>query len=269
MGNVTSRFTAAWRAASEDNIGILAAGVSYYAFLALVPLLVAAVLSYGLIADAETVAAHAAQLARMLPASAAELVSDQLEGIVGTSAQKKGLGLLLALALALVGARNGAASIITALTMAFNRQETRSFLRGTLVALAVTVCAVIGLGLVVAVLSLAAGLESRLGGLGPVASVLGYAALLGIGVAAIGLLYRLAVPGFRPSWRAVLPGAVFAAAAAVAFTAAFGIYVANFGNYNATYGSLGAVVVLLTWLYLVAYVLLFGAELDAVRLPPM
>ena len=46
-------------------------------------------------------------------------------------------------------------------------------------------------------------------------------------------------------------------------TLGFGLYVANFGNYNATYGSLGAVVILLTWLYLSSYILLFGAELNS------
>src|SRR3546814_1817457 len=49
----------------------------------------------------------------------------------------------------------------------------------------------------------------------------------------------------------------------LAATVLFGLYVANFANYNATYGSLGAVVVLLMWLWVSAYAILFGAELNA------
>jgi membrane protein len=76
-------------------------------------------------------------------------------------------------------------------------------------------------------------------------------------------LYRFAPDRDPPAPRFQLPGALFFAGASVLLTAAFGIYVANFGSYNATYGSLGAVVVLLTWLYLTAYALLVGAELNA------
>lgn len=267
-----SRLTRAWSASSADNIGILAAGVSYYAFLAFVPLIAAAVLGYGLFAEPETVAAHIEGLAAMLPPSAAELVGDQLSGIVETSNSEKGIGLALALALALIGARNGAASIVTAISMAYDAREQRSFLRNLVLALVITLGAVVGAGLIVAALTLTAAFESLMPGLGGVGALIGkaltYGVLLAAAIGGAGVLYRFAPPGTKPEWSRVRPGAIFAGMGCVIFTLLFGIYVANFGNYNATYGSLGAVVVMLTWLYLVAYVLLFGAELNAAQGSP-
>ena len=67
----------------------------------------------------------------------------------------------------------------------------------------------------------------------------------------------------RMSLRQSLPMLLGWAALIVAATLGFGFYVSNFGSYNATYGSLGAVIVLLTWLNLSAFILLFGAELNA------
>ena len=63
----------------------------------------------------------------------------------------------------------------------------------------------------------------------------------------------------------MLPGAALFSIVWVGATALFSRYVANFGDYNATYGSLGAVVILLTWFYLSAYVLLLGGEFVQAR----
>ena len=270
MLNFLRQLAAAWKAGVEDNIGLLAAGVSYYAFLAFVPTLAASVLFYGLIVDAETVTRHVTSLANMLPDEAAVLVGEQLTAIVATSAGKKGLGLVLALGLALIGARNGAASVVTAVTLAYNREERRKLVRGNLVALAITACAVLGVGLVIIVLTVTAALQALLPQMGDANALLGkllsYGILLAAGIGGAAMIYIKAPYQFSPRWREVTPGAILCGFGWGLCTFLFGIYVANFGNYNATYGTLGAVVVLLTWLYLAAYILLFGAELASVRI---
>ena len=108
-----------WKQSNEDNIGLVAAGVAFYAFLALVPLLGATVLTYGLVAAPETVLSNVQSLAGVMPADAAKLVGEQLMSMVETSGGKKGFGLILALAIALFGARNAAGSVITALNIAY------------------------------------------------------------------------------------------------------------------------------------------------------
>jgi membrane protein len=256
-----------WREAGDDNIGLIAAGVAFYGFLALVPLLGAIVLSYGLIADPQTVVHNMQGLTSVMPADAAKLVGEQLMNVVKTSSDKKGLGVLVALGVALFGARNGAGSVVTALNIAYEEKETRGFIKVNLLALAITAVAVIVA--IVAVIAIAAlgHLEKLVPGAPDVLLVLGKLlvyALLGMGgAAATATLYRYGPSRENARWMWITPGSAFAAVCWLLLTLGFGVYVAKFGNYSATYGSLGAVVVLLTWLYLSSYVLLFGAELNS------
>ena len=256
-----------WKEAGDDNAGLVAAGVAFYGFLALVPLLGAIVLSYGLIAEPSTVLHNMQNLTSVMPADAAKLIGEQLMNVVKTSGSKKGFGLLLALALALFGARNGAASIITALNIAYEEKETRSFVRLNLMALAITAAAVLVAILALVAIAALGHLEDLLPGAPGFVLVVGKLAsyaLLGFGGAAgAATLYRYAPNREEARWVWLTPGSAGAALLWLVLTAAFGIYVAKFGNYNATYGSLGAVVVMLTWLYLSSYVLLLGAELNS------
>jgi len=259
--------TRAWAESSRDNIGLIAAGVAFYGFLAMVPLLGASVLTYGLFADAADVANDVGKLFSVLPGDAAQLIGDVLDTVVKSSSGKKGLGLLVALALALFGARNAAGAIITALNVAYEQEETRGFLRVNLLALAITAAGVATF--VVGLLAVAAAgyLHLALPSAGPgtmivskVGSYLVLGLLAGTGAAA---LYWFGPAGDDRPWRWLTPGSILFAVTWVVLTAGFGFYVANFGHYGATYGSLGAVVVLLTWMYLSAYALLFGGELNS------
>ena len=256
-----------WREAGDDNVGLIAAGVAFYGFLALVPLLGAIVLSYGLLADPETVVRNMKGLTSVMPADAAKLVGEQLMNVVDTSGTKKGFGVLLALAVALFGARNGAGSIITALNVAYEEKETRGFIKVNLLALAITAAAV--LVAIVALVAIAAlgHLETLVPGapglLLVAGKIISYALLGAGGAAAAATLYRYGPSRRKARWSWITPGSLFAALCWLLLTLGFGVYVAKFGNYSATYGSLGAVVVMLTWLYLSSYVLLFGAELNS------
>ena len=135
----------AWQAGSQDNIGIVAAGIAHYALLALIPALGAVVLAYGVFATPEAVASHIELLAGKLPASAADLIAGQLEAISGASSGAQGVGLLVSLTIALFGARNGARSLMTRLNIVFEADEQRSFVKGNLVAVAITVAGLAGL----------------------------------------------------------------------------------------------------------------------------
>ncbi|CAA9516264.1 MAG: Ribonuclease BN [uncultured Sphingomonas sp.] len=256
-----------WKESSKDNVSVIAAGVAFYGFLALVPLLGAIVLTYGLVADPQTVVRHAGELTAVLPAQVAQLVGEQLLNVAQTSGGKKGFGLLLALALALWGARNAATAIITALNIAYEEEEKRGFLKVTALALAMTVGAVIMALLAGAAIALLAALQHIVPNLGTFGVVLGkvltYVLLGAVAAGAAATMFRYAPSRDKAKWVWLTPGSLFFAIIWIVLTLAFGYYVSNFGNYGATYGSLSAVVVLLTWLYLSSYVLLFGAELNS------
>jgi membrane protein len=256
-----------WKQSSEDNIGLVAAGVAFYGFLALVPLLGATVLTYGIIADPQTVVANVKSLTSVVPKDAAKLIGGQLMGVVQTSGGKKGIGLFLAIAVALFGARNAAGSVITALNIAYEEEETRGFLRVNLLSLAITAGAV--LMAVVALLAITAlGYLEKLFPHAPsvllvLGKVISYVLLLMGAAAGAATLYRYGPNRRKAKWEWITPGTVFASVAWLILTFGFGFYVAHFGNYNKTYGSLATVVILVTWMYLSAYVFLFGAELNS------
>ncbi|AKH42054.1 membrane protein [Altererythrobacter atlanticus] len=256
-----------WARSGEDNLGIIAAGIAFNAFLAMVPLLTTVVLSYGLVASPEQVTRDIARLAQFLPRDAASLVGDQLRGMVETAGTAAGFGLLLSLAIALYGALRGATGVMTALNQVCRTEETRSFLRQTMVALGITVTMValfLLASLALSVVNFLADLLPDLGGLLPMAQLafwIGTAVFTSIGIAQI---YARAPDRPDKVKRWLTPGSAIATLVWIAATLAFSFYVRNFGSYNATYGALGAAIVLLTWLYLSAYILLLGAEVNQV-----
>ncbi|MCY7280661.1 MAG: YihY/virulence factor BrkB family protein [Sphingomonas bacterium] len=256
-----------WRESSKDNVGLVAAGVAFYTFLALVPLLGSTVLVYGLVATPKTVLATMQSLMNVMPADVARLIGEQLLNIVNSSSSKKGFGLLLAFAVALFGARNAAGSIITALNIAYEQEEKRGFLKVTALALLITTAAVflalVGIGVMTALRFLeslipnAPQIMRSLIKLGSVVTLLVSAA------AAAATLYRYAPSRDKAKWLWLSPGTALSALGWLLLSVAFGFYVSRIANYNATYGSLGAVVALLTWVYLASYIFLFGAELNS------
>lgn len=257
-----------WSEASAANLGLIASGIAFNAFLAFVPLLTAVVLSYGIVAAPEQVARHIATLADAMPQEATNLIGSQLENMVETADSSAGFGLLLALAIALFGAMRGASGIITALNIVFDVEESRSFLRQTAMALTITfglIVVFIIASLGISVLSFLEDLLPDPGGMThsvlPIAFWFVAAAFVSLVIA---LIYRYAPNRSEMEWRWLTPGSALATIVWVAATLAFAFFVRNFGGYNATYGALGAVIIFLTWLYLSSYILLLGAQLNQV-----
>ncbi|HEX8258151.1 MAG TPA: YihY/virulence factor BrkB family protein [Allosphingosinicella sp.] len=256
-----------WAESSKDNVNIIAAGVAFYAFLAFVPLLAAMMLTYGLVAEPSSVVRHMQALTGMMPADAAQLIGQQLMSMSQTAQGQKGFGLILALLLAIYGAMRGSSSIITALNVVYNVEEDRGFIRSTLLALALTLGALVALLVAILAVSSLGYIEALLPSAAPwlhaLLRILFWVAAAAVISTLVAMIYRYAPNRPNPKWRWLTPGSLAATFLWVVATLGFGFYVANFGNYNATYGSLGAVIVFLTWLYLTAYILLMGGELNA------
>ena len=256
-----------WKEGGKDNIGIVAAGVAFYGFLALVPLLGAIVLTYGLFVEPQTVLRHAGSITSMIPGEGGQLIGEQLINVVQTSGGKKGLGLAIALAVAIWGARNAASSVITALNIAYEEEEKRGFIKVTLLAIGMTVGAVLLALLAGGAMTVLGYIQHLFPDMGPVGAVfwriVTYLLLGAAAAAAAATLFRYGPSREKAKWTWLTPGSLMFAGVWILLTLGFGFYVSNFGNYGATYGSLSAIVVLLTWLYLSSYVLLFAAELNS------
>ncbi|GMN02471.1 YihY/virulence factor BrkB family protein [Erythrobacter sp. MTPC3] len=248
----------AFARATDNNTGLLAAGIAYYGFLSFMPLLAAIVLTYGLLVDTQTVATHVASAAEALPPSAGELVGEQLESVSEARSDTAGLALLAAITFSLFGARVAAGSVISALNVAFEAEESRGIIRSNLLAIAITLGVLIALSVVGGATALVSFVLGGQGG-----AFTSYAVVGAAGIAGAIFAYRVVPNTPAIPMRAAFRGAILFGLGWMAASAGFGFYASNFASYNATYGSLGAIVVFLTWLYLSAYLLLIGAHLAA------
>jgi membrane protein len=248
----------------SDNISVVAAGVAFYFFLALVPALIAVISVYGLVAQPADVQRQLESVVAALPADAANLVLSQAQTVVEQGSASLGLGLVISILAALLAASQGMLAIIKALNIAYDEEESRKFLRQRALALLLTAgvaaAAVLGVGGMVVV----ANLAKSLGTFEKIAlTVLRWPVLAALGALALAAIFRYAPDRDPASWRWVTPGAIAATLLWLVASVGFSFYVRNFGSYNETYGSLTAVVVLLLWLFLTAFAIVFGAELDS------
>jgi len=251
----------------DDNVGLVAAGVAFYSFFALLSLLGLIVLAYGFFADPATVIEHMWSLTAVLPGDVAKIIGYQLMTSVAASKGTKGFGILIAFLVATYGGTNGAAAVITALNIAYEEKEKRSLFRFyllavgmTLGALLVALCALAGTAALALLQHL---LPHASAGTVIAGKFVGYVALAFFAALIASVLYRFGPSREEAKWKWITPGSTFAAVTWLLLTIAFGFYVSHFTNYHASYGSLGTVVALLTWMYLSAYAFIIGAELNS------
>ena len=247
----------------EDNIPVVAAGCAFYAWIALIPALIALIMIYGLVASEATVQQQIQQATQSMSDDVASVISDPITSATGMSGL--GIGALLALAGVLWTASGGVDGLIKGINIAYD-EEPRSFPKRRGLAILLTFGAVIfvvlaiGLIGVVPVLleQLAPGPIARIGG--QIASFVLLAALM---MVALSVLYKIAPHRDNPKIRWVSWGAVIATILWVIGSAGFFFFVNNFGSYNETYGALAGVIVLNLWLLLTMFVILLGAEINS------
>lgn len=255
-----------WEEVSKDRVLSVAGGLTFFCLLALFPGLTAFVSIFGLFADTQQVAQNLGSLTALLPHDAALILIDQAKAITAAGPAKLSWALVLALALALWSANGGTKALIEALNVAYGVAETRSFLRMSALSLVATLGTIAtGLMLVSAVALLPRFLEMIwLGALSENLILLGrWPAIFVIMLGFLAVAYRFAPNRPDARWRWITPGAVLAATGLLGFSLLFNWYVQNLGTYNQTYGALGAVIALMTWMWLSAALVLIGAELNA------
>ncbi|HEX6311372.1 MAG TPA: YihY/virulence factor BrkB family protein [Acidimicrobiia bacterium] len=257
------------RAAGEvrdDNVTTIAASVAFYGMLAVFPALIAVVSVYGLVADPRDVRDQIESFTSALPDDASRLVTNQLDSITRESGNGLGVGVVLGILAALWTAAGGVGALVKGLNLVYDETETRPFWRRRGLALLLTlggvVSVVVMLGLIVAAPPLIRRLDAS--GFGSsVLVALRWPLLVLMILFGLALLYRYGPNRRGARWHWMSAGALVAALIWVLASIGFSIYVDRMGTYNETYGSLGAVIVLMLWLYIAAFAVLFGAELNS------
>ena len=255
-----------WEQTGTDNISMIAAGVAFYGLLAIFPAITALVSIWGLVADPAQVQQQFAAIQDFVPAEAWQLLDDQLRAVAATSATSLGWGVAFGILVALWSAGAGVRALITALNIAYDEEEKRGFISFYAAACLFTI-ALIGAAILALIVIVAVPVVLQflpLGGFSnAVIRILTLLFLAALVIAGLALLYRYGPSRRHARLRWVTWGAVAAAVLWLLASFLFQVYAANFANYSATYGSLGAVVALLMWFWISAFVVLLGAELNA------
>ena len=253
-----------FRQLSEDNLSIVAAGMAFYAFTAMVPALAAFVAIYALVNDPATVSGHIESIAHILPAQARPILEEQLSRLTADN-ESAGWSAVLGLAIALFGAMKATTALVTGLNIAYDEEERRGVVRLYFTAFVLTLAGIVGALLVIslvavlpAVLRVISGDETAL-----LVNILRWPLLAALFAFGLSVAYRYGASRENPRWRWVSGGAVGATVLWMLGSAAFSLYLSRFGDYEGTYGSLGAIVAFLMWLFLTSYVVLLGAEFDS------
>ena len=251
----------------DDALGI-AAQLAYYLILAIFPFILVLVSLLGTFGSEELASEVLTYFRQVMPEQAYEIIRNFTANIISGEAEAPGLftfGILFT-----IWAASGAfAALINALNRAYDVEETRPFWKVRGIAILMT----LGLSILVLIGVLLLVLGPQIGT--AIADVFGleetfllvwdiarWPAALFFMVFTVALLYYFA-PDVEQPFRWITPGGLIGVLLWVLASVAFNFYVSNFGSYNKTYGSIGAVIVLLLYLYISSITVLFGATLNA------
>lgn len=259
------------RGVVSDRVSLAAAGCAFYATLALFPAIATLVFIYGLAFDPRTVEPQLELLREVLPGDAFALISDRVHLLVQHPRGTLGLGLLVSTSIAFWSAATGTKAMFSALNLAYGTPERRGILHFQAMALTMTLCAILGAVLAIAILVFLPVAIGFLGLGAHEAALLSGAGLLVMMLfvlLSLRLLYRFGPCPIGPDGcrieRRMIPGALLATLVWLLVSVALSYYVAHIASYDATYGPLGAVIGLMMWFYATAYAVLLGAEFNAV-----
>jgi membrane protein len=250
----------------RDHVSLLAAGVAFKALLALFPAIIAAVTLWGLVASPAQMTQQLSGFLDALPADAAGLVEDQMTSVAEGGTGALSVALVLSIVLALWSASGGTAGLMEGTNAAYDEIDERSFPIKRGLAVLLTLGAILFLAVAVGLLAVLPAVLGQLG-LGRTAELavrIGKWPLLVLLImGALAVIYKYAPDRERPKLRWVSVGAIIATVLWLLGSALFTLYVENFGDFGATYGAFAGIIILMLWLFLTAFIVLLGAEINA------
>jgi membrane protein len=250
----------------NDNLTLVAAGVAFYAMTAIFPAIAAFVSVYGLFADPTTIQQQIAEYPGLLPGASLKLLTDALQGFASKNRSTLNAAFVISVVFALWSAKAGIQALMTGLNIANEEVEKRGFIMQQVVAMTLTIGAIIFAMVAltaVALLPVAINLLPMNDGMRALLNLGRWPMLATLMCFALAVVYRFAPCRRQPKWRWITWGAAIGTILWIVSSILFSFYVSRFGSYNVTYGALAAPVILLLWFWISALVVLVGAEIDA------
>ncbi len=252
----------------EDSLSLVAAGVAFYIFLSIFPALASAISLYGLVADPQTIQNHVAAAGSFVPAEVMGILEERLQILASRENGTHIWGMTLGILISLWSANKAMKALAWALDIAYDTNESRGFIKFNATTLALTLLSIVAFIVAVSVVVIVPIIVSVFLSQQTAAvftTLVSWALFLFLLVAMCLLLYNFAPDRRHRNWKELVPGAVITAILFIIASSGFAFYVANFGKFNEEYGALGAVVVTLLWIFIGAFIFLFGAEINAER----
>lgn len=262
---VTQYFSRLYENISDDYIGLLAAGVAFYFFMAAFPALAALISLYGLFSDPAFIPNQLGNLQNFLPPESLKILADQASSIAGSDGAALGLGFVVGILLAIYSTTKGVRALIQGLNVAYNLKERRNIIMLNYTAFTLTFVMMVYMLFALSLIALMPAFFHLIHIPDDIAItllVLRWPLLLATAIVGLQMIYHYAPNHRGHKWRWISWGSVVATLFWIGGSSLFSLFVSNFGNYNETYGSLGAVAVLLLWFWLNALTILFGAEVN-------
>ncbi len=253
----------------DDSLSLVAAGVAFYIFLSIFPAMASAISIYGLIADPQTIRDHIGSLGSVVPAEVMGILSQRMEVLASQENSSHALGLVIGILVSLWSANKAMKALAEALGIAYDAEERRGFIKLNIITLALTLLSVVAFIVAISAVVVVPIVVSVFLSHEPaeiMATVVSWCVYLLVLIGMCLVLYNFGPDRKKRNWKELLPGAIVTSILFVLASLAFAFYVANFGKFNEEYGALGAVVVMLLWMYIGAFIFLFGAEINAERI---
>lgn len=275
MRNLVGIIWRVLRRVGPSQIGVIAAGIAFYALLAVFPAIAAVIALAGLFTEPDAVLAQFETVTRFVPEQAAGLLLGEASKVAGAGDGGLSVTFAVGVGFAIYLSTRATTALIHGLNVAHERRENRGFFRFWFTVILLTAALVFGVAamfvLLVVTPAALAFLPSDILPIRTADIVRGvrWVVIFVLLIFGLSVLYRFGPAdragrtGRKRPWRWITVGSSLAALSWFAGSYGFQLYVENIADYSASFGSLGGVVILLTWLWLSGFVVLFGALVDA------
>ncbi len=247
----------------RDHLPIASAGVAFFLLLGIFPGLAALFSVYSWLVDPSEIERQLQDETGILPHEVHLILLNQVK--LACTGKTASWGTFLGLLFALWAGSRAMKGLIQGLNVVFHQFEKRGFLSLqiasvvlTIILIAVIVAALFLIAIIPVLIAMLPGDEYMLG----LFALLRWPILLTIIIFLLAVLYRFGPSRRNPEWKWISPGAIVATFFWLVTSALFSYYVDNLGFYLNTYSSLGTIAIFMLWLYLTAFFILLGAEID-------
>ena len=249
-----------------DHVQIVAAGVAFYFFLALFPTIVAAISIYSLVLEPSQIQEQFDNLSLMLPQQAFGMISEILTPVLEQSNSELGWGLVISILISLWSANKGTSALFEGINIAYDENDDRGIIKKNLLTLLFTLAAVVIGFLSLLIVIFFPLLIGKVGLPIQIENILDWSRWIVLAIVlvlSLSMIYKIAPNRNNPQFGWVSWGAIFGTVVWILGSILFSWYVQNFGSYDDLYGSFAAVVILMLWLFLTAFIVLIGAEINS------